>query len=85
MAIELAEDISCIFISEIELENRCVKFVTNINYKGVIIMMGIGILSIWLSYLTVLLQIMVYISAIFVSIKGVQALNIYIDKNKDFR
>ncbi len=48
-------------------------------------MMGIGMLSIWLSYLTVLLQIMVYISAIFVSIKGIQAMNIYIDKNKDFR
>lgn len=44
-------------------------------------MMGIGYLSFALAYIKGILEVMLYISAIFVSFKAVQALNIYIKKN----
>ena len=43
--------------------------------------MGFAYLSIVLGYLKAILEVMLYISAIFVSFKAVQALNIYINKN----
>lgn len=44
-------------------------------------MMGFGYLSIVLTYMKAILEIMLYMSGIFVSFKSVQALNIYINKN----
>ncbi|WP_312668019.1 hypothetical protein [Tissierella praeacuta] len=40
-----------------------------------------GYLNIILSFIKAILEIFLYISAIFVSFKAVQALNIYINKN----
>ncbi|WP_313757051.1 hypothetical protein [Tissierella sp.] len=42
---------------------------------------ALGYLSIILSFIKAILEILLYISAIFVSFKAVQALNIYINKN----
>lgn len=42
---------------------------------------GFSYLSIVLSFIKAILEILLYISAIFVSFKAVQALNIYINKN----
>lgn len=44
-------------------------------------MMGFGYLSMALVYLKAILEIMLYISAIVVAFKAVQALNIYIYRN----
>lgn len=44
-------------------------------------MVGFSYLSVVLVYIKALLEVMLYISAIFVSFKAVQALNIYINKN----
>ncbi len=43
--------------------------------------MGFSFLSIILSYIKVMLEVVFYMSAIFVSFKALQALNIYINKN----
>lgn len=43
--------------------------------------MGLSYLSFVLTYIKAILEILLYISIIFVSYKGVQALNIYIKKN----
>lgn len=43
--------------------------------------MGLGILSIILSYIKAILEVVFYMSAIFVSFKALHALNIYINKN----
>jgi len=43
--------------------------------------MGIAYAGIVLTYIKAVLEIMLYMSAIFVSFKAVQALNIYINKN----
>lgn len=44
-------------------------------------MMAFGYLSIVLGYIKAILEVMLYMSVIFVSFKAVQALNIYINKN----
>lgn len=44
-------------------------------------MMGFGYLNIVLVYIKDILEVMLYISVIFVSFKVIQALNIYINKN----
>lgn len=44
-------------------------------------MAGFGYLSIVLTYIKVILEVMLYMSIIFVSFKATQALNIYINKN----
>lgn len=43
--------------------------------------MAIAYLGIVLNFLSAVLEVMVYIAIIFVSFKGIKALNIYIDKN----
>lgn len=43
--------------------------------------MGLGYFSITISYIKAMLEIMLYIAAIFLAIKAIKALNIYIDKN----
>lgn len=43
--------------------------------------MGLGYLSFALGYIKAILEVMLYMSAIFVSFKAIQALNIYINKN----
>jgi len=48
-------------------------------------MMGLGYLSIVLGYMKAILEVMLYISVIFVSFKAIQALNIYINKNMNLR
>lgn len=48
-------------------------------------MMGLGYLSIILSYIKAILEIMLYILVIFVSFKAIQALNTYINKNTNSR
>lgn len=45
--------------------------------------MAVTVLSIFITYMKAILEIMLYISAIFVSYKAIQALNIYIDKNSN--
>ncbi|SHN73738.1 MULTISPECIES: hypothetical protein [Desulfitobacterium] len=42
---------------------------------------GLGYLSISLGFIKSILEVLLYISAIIVSFKAVQALNIYINKN----
>ena len=46
-----------------------------------VIMIGLSYLSIVLGYIKAILEIMLYMSGIFVSFKAVQALNVYINKN----
>lgn len=48
-------------------------------------MIGLGYLSIVLGYIKAILEVMLYISVIFVSFKAIQALNIYINKNTNSR
>jgi hypothetical protein len=43
--------------------------------------MALAGLSIIMAYIKAILEIMLYMSAIFVSYKAIQALNIYINKN----
>lgn len=47
-------------------------------------MMGLSYLSISLNYLKLILEILLYISAIFLAFKALKALNVYIDKNTRF-
>jgi hypothetical protein len=47
--------------------------------------MGLAYLSIVLSYIKAMLEVMLYISVILVSVKAIQALNIYINKNTNSR
>ncbi|AHF06022.1 hypothetical protein [Desulfitobacterium metallireducens] len=44
-------------------------------------MMGLGYLNIVLGSMKAILEVMLYMSVIFVSFKATQALNIYINKN----
>lgn len=47
------------------------------------IILGFAYAGIVLSYIKAILEVMLYMSAIFVSFKAVQALNIYINKNSN--
>jgi hypothetical protein len=46
-------------------------------------MMGLGYLSIVLGYIKAILEVSLYAFVIVLSFKAIQALNIYIDKNRN--